>query len=59
MVAKQYALYQTVTAPLILVVVFHSFYVMDALYQEPAIFTQMDVTTDGFGLVHLSLFNVI
>lgn len=38
-----------ITATMAMVVAFHSFYVMDALYNESAIFTQMDITTDGFG----------
>lgn len=34
-----------------LVLAFQSFYVTDGLYNEPAIFTTMDITTDGFGFM--------
>ncbi|PWN50038.1 putative ERG24-C-14 sterol reductase [Violaceomyces palustris] len=34
-----------------LVCAFHTWYVLDALYNESAIFTQMDITTDGFGFM--------
>jgi len=36
---------------MVLVVLFHTTYVVDALYNESAIFTQMDITTDGFGFM--------
>jgi len=32
-----------------LVLVFQFWYVADGLYNEPALFTTMDITTDGFG----------
>ena len=44
--------YQTlgyVTGSMLLLNVFQGLYVWDALYQERAILTTMDVTTDGFG----------
>ncbi|CCO32402.1 delta14-sterol reductase [Rhizoctonia solani AG-1 IB] len=34
-----------------LVLLFQGLYVADALYNEPAIFTTMDITTDGFGFM--------
>ncbi|KAJ1303116.1 hypothetical protein OPQ81_011317 [Rhizoctonia solani] len=34
-----------------LVLLFQGLYVVDALYNEPAIFTTMDITTDGFGFM--------
>jgi len=33
------------------VVVYQGMYVWDALYQERAILTTMDITTDGFGFM--------
>ena len=36
---------------MVLVCLFHTFYVVDALFTEPAIFSQMDITTDGFGFM--------
>lgn len=49
--AKQYARIGTVTAPMVLVCAFQGAYVVDALWNEPAILTTMDVTTDGFGFM--------
>ncbi|TNV78652.1 hypothetical protein FGO68_gene873 [Halteria grandinella] len=34
---------------MILVVIFESYYILDAVMNEPAILTTMDITTDGFG----------
>lgn len=34
-----------------LVLFFQLWYVADGLYNEPAIFTTMDITTDGFGFM--------
>lgn len=34
---------------MILVLVFESYYILDAVMNEPAILTTMDITTDGFG----------
>ena len=36
---------------MVLVCLFHSAYVIDALFYESAIFSQMDITTDGFGFM--------
>ncbi|KIY61498.1 ERG4/ERG24 ergosterol biosynthesis protein [Cylindrobasidium torrendii FP15055 ss-10] len=40
-----------VTASMWLTVVFHFIYVTDAQWNEAAIFTTMDITTDGFGFM--------
>jgi isoprenylcysteine carboxyl methyltransferase (ICMT) family protein YpbQ len=40
-----------ITDSMILVQLFQGWYVADALYNEPAIFTTMDITTDGFGFM--------
>ncbi|KAF8440029.1 ERG4/ERG24 ergosterol biosynthesis protein [Boletus edulis BED1] len=43
--------WENVTWSMWLVLAFQSFYVADGLYNEPAIFTTMDITTDGFGFM--------
>ena len=50
-VAHQYKLYGFVTDSIILITVFQSVYVFDALWMEPAILSTMDITTDGFGFM--------
>ncbi|KAI0051145.1 ERG4/ERG24 ergosterol biosynthesis protein [Auriscalpium vulgare] len=40
-----------ITDSMALVLVFQGLYVVDALYNEPDIFRQMDITTDGFGFM--------
>lgn len=49
MAAKQYQQTGSVSASMILVNVLQGLYVWDSLYQERAILTTMDITTDGFG----------
>lgn len=49
MAAKQYHATGAVSAPMLFVNFFQGLYVWDALYQERAILTTMDITTDGFG----------
>merc|ERR1719221_2219722 len=49
MAAKQYELTGSVSGPMMLVNAFQGLYVWDALYQERAILSTMDITTDGFG----------
>ncbi|KAL3763627.1 hypothetical protein ACHAW5_001049 [Stephanodiscus triporus] len=49
MLAKQRDRLGYVTGSMVLVNVFQGAYVWDALYQERAILTTMDITTDGFG----------
>ncbi|BGP25806.1 erg24, C-14 sterol reductase [Rhodotorula toruloides] len=51
MVAYQYSTIARVTDSMILTVAFHSWYVLDAEFNEPAILTTMDITTDGFGFM--------
>ncbi|KAL4065495.1 ergosterol biosynthesis ERG4/ERG24 [Scleroderma yunnanense] len=43
--------FSNVTYSMWLVLVFQAFYVADGLYNEPAVFTTMDITTDGFGFM--------
>ncbi|GJE91755.1 ERG4/ERG24 ergosterol biosynthesis protein [Phanerochaete sordida] len=40
-----------ITDSMWLVILFQLLYVADGLYNEPAIFTTMDITTDGFGFM--------
>merc|ERR1711979_90500 len=49
MAAKQYENTGTISGSMLLVDVLQGLYVWDALYQERAILTTMDITTDGFG----------
>jgi len=51
MAAKQYQLHKSVSSPMIAVNFFQMLYVWDALYNERAILTTMDITTDGFGFM--------
>lgn len=46
---KQYDLFGSVSWALVAIVAFQGLYVWDALFQEKAILTTMDITTDGFG----------
>nr|QXU63178.1 sterol C14 reductase [Phellinus igniarius] len=43
--------FDKVTDSMWLVLLFQGLYVADGLYNEPAIFTTMDITTDGFGFM--------
>ncbi|KAM5534977.1 hypothetical protein V8D89_011350 [Ganoderma adspersum] len=43
--------FDKVTDSMWLVFAFQSWYVLDGLYNEPAIFTTMDIITDGFGFM--------
>jgi delta14-sterol reductase/lamin-B receptor len=49
--SKQYERLGYVTGSMILIQIFQGLYVWDALYQERAILTTMDITTDGFGFM--------
>ena len=51
MAAKQVELYGAVSPEMVSVNVFQALYVIDALYNERAILTTMDITTDGFGFM--------
>ncbi|MCJ1284247.1 erg24, C-14 sterol reductase [Xylographa opegraphella] len=49
--AHQYKVHGFVSDSMILITVFQSLYVFDALWMEPAMLTTMDITTDGFGFM--------
>mmetsp|Transcript_24640 Transcript_24640/g.24872 ORF Transcript_24640/g.24872 Transcript_24640/m.24872 type:complete len:481 (-) Transcript_24640:46-1488(-) len=49
MALKQYERNGHLSGSMFLIVLFQGIYVWDALYQEKAILTTMDITTDGFG----------
>lgn len=49
--AKQYSLFGSVTDSMYLVVAFHAWYIFDAIFNEQAVLTTMDITTDGFGFM--------
>ena len=51
MVAKQYELHGTVTASMILVCLFQTWYVLDSLLFEDSVLTTIDVVHDGFGFM--------
>jgi len=51
MAAKQYETTGSVSGPMIAVNVLQGLYVWDALFQERAILSTMDITTDGFGFM--------
>jgi len=51
MMSKQYEKLGYVTGSMILINIFQGIYVWDAQYQERAILTTMDITTDGFGFM--------
>lgn len=48
---EQYQVLGYNTGSMILIQVFHFIYIWDALYQESAILSTMDITTDGFGFM--------
>ncbi|KAJ5678164.1 Delta(14)-sterol reductase [Penicillium maclennaniae] len=50
-VAHQYRTYGYVTDSIILVTIFQGFYILDAVYMEPAVMTTMDIIMDGFGFM--------
>lgn len=49
--AKQYENLGYVTGSMVLINIFQGIYVWDAQFQERAILTTMDITTDGFGFM--------
>ncbi|GAA6023015.1 hypothetical protein JCM11491_000357 [Sporobolomyces phaffii] len=51
MIAWQYERIGRITDSIILTTAFHTFYVLDAEFNESAILTTMDITTDGFGFM--------
>ncbi|KAI4177128.1 MAG: hypothetical protein LQ343_000610 [Gyalolechia ehrenbergii] len=50
-VVHQYKQYGFVSDSILLITLFQSLYVFDALWMEPAILSTMDITTDGFGFM--------
>ncbi|GAB7353031.1 hypothetical protein MBLNU459_g3587t1 [Dothideomycetes sp. NU459] len=50
-IAAQYRAHGHVTDSILVVTASQSFYVFDALWNEPAILTTMDIVTDGFGFM--------
>ncbi|KAL9581307.1 MAG: hypothetical protein Q9203_005948 [Teloschistes exilis] len=50
-IAHQYKLYGGISDSIVLITLFQSVYVFDALWMEPAILSTMDITTDGFGFM--------
>lgn len=51
MAAKQYENRGSLSLSMLLIVLYQGLYVWDALFQERAILTTMDITTDGFGFM--------
>ncbi|KAF9350050.1 erg24, C-14 sterol reductase [Mortierella sp. AD094] len=51
MACKQYHDLGRITNSMILVQLFEAFYVVDSLWNESAVLTTMDITTDGFGFM--------
>lgn len=51
MASKQYQRTGSVSLSMVSIVALQGLYVWDALYQEKAILTTMDITTDGFGFM--------
>ncbi|KAJ3304950.1 hypothetical protein HDV03_002180 [Kappamyces sp. JEL0829] len=49
--AKQFAVLGRITNSMVLVIAAQGYYVLDALLNERAILTTMDITTDGFGFM--------
>jgi protein-S-isoprenylcysteine O-methyltransferase Ste14 len=49
--AKQYALHGTITTPMILVCLFHFFYIADYYFHEEAILTTWDIKHENFGFM--------
>jgi protein-S-isoprenylcysteine O-methyltransferase Ste14 len=47
--AKQYEMHGKVTAPMVMVILFHFWYIADYYFHEDAILTTMDVIHDKFG----------
>ncbi|WFD30992.1 Delta(14)-sterol reductase [Malassezia sp. CBS 17886] len=47
----QWTQFGLVSDSMVLVVLFHAWYVIDSTLNEATIFTQMDITTDGFGFM--------
>ncbi|KAL8822494.1 MAG: hypothetical protein Q9191_006770 [Dirinaria sp. TL-2023a] len=50
-IAHQYKMYGYVSDSILLITIFQTVYVLDALWMEHAILTTIDITTDGFGFM--------
>ncbi len=50
-VAHQYKVHGYITDSILLITLFQTIYVLDGLWNEPAVLTTMDITTDGFGFM--------
>ncbi|CAD6503167.1 BgTH12-02835 [Blumeria graminis f. sp. triticale] len=50
-VAHQYKTFGFISDSIALVTLFHTLYVLDAYWMEPAALTTMDITSDGFGFM--------
>jgi len=48
---EQYKRMGSISGSMIVINIFHFIYVWDSVYQEKAILTTMDITTDGFGFM--------
>ncbi len=48
---KQYETYGALSPSMVMINIFQGLYVWDAVYQEKAILSTMDITTDGFGFM--------
>ena len=53
MAVKQHAKRGSITLSMLSIVLLQGVYVWDALYNEKAILTTMDITTDGLGYLHV------
>ncbi|KAF9915376.1 erg24, C-14 sterol reductase [Lobosporangium transversale] len=51
MACKQYHELGRITNSMVAVQLLEAFYVLDSLWNEPAVLTTMDITTDGFGFM--------
>lgn len=49
--AKQYAVYGTVTTPMVLICLFHFWYIADYYFHEEAILTTWDIKHENFGFM--------
>jgi Delta14-sterol reductase len=50
-IAHQFKAHGRLSDSILYITAFQALYVLDALYMEPAIMTQIDITTDGFGFM--------
>ena len=50
-IVHQYSIYGYISDSIVLIALFQSLYVLDAMYMEPAILTTIDIIMDGFGFM--------